>query len=63
MERTVGILSLIGAGETEFEESAGAAVSAGAERSVGEAMLCFGGYTVLMGSEGRHKESFDRARV
>ena len=46
MERTVGILSLIGAGETEFEESAGAAVSAGAERSVGEAMLCFGGYTV-----------------
>lgn len=63
MERTEGILSLIGAGETGFEEPAGAGeaseASAGADGSVGEAMLCFDGYTVLMGGESRHEESSD----
>lgn len=65
MER--GSLSLIGAGETEFEELADAGeaseVSVGADGSVGGAMLRFDRYTVLMGGEGRHKESSDRARV
>jgi hypothetical protein len=64
MERTECILSEIGAGETGFEESGEAwEGSARVDESVGEAMLCLGGYTVLMGGEGRHKESFDRARV
>lgn len=67
MERTEGILSLIGAGGTGFEESASAGeaseVSAGADGSVGEAILCFDGYTVLMGGESRYEEWSDRARV
>lgn len=58
MERTEGLLSEIGAGETGFEES-----GEESERSVGRmvgAMLCVGGYTVLMGGERRHGESSDR---
>ena len=66
MERTEGSLSLLGAAETGFEESAGkgeaSEVSAGADGEVGGAMLCLGGYTVLMGGERRHGESSDRAR-
>lgn len=67
MERMEDILSLLGAAETGFEESAGRGEesevsAAGADGSVEGAMLCLGGYTVLMGGECRHGESSDRAR-
>lgn len=67
MERTEGSLSLLGAAEAGFEKSASegeaSEVSAGADGEVEDAMLCLGGYTVvLMGGERRHEESSDRAR-